>query len=160
MALMCLCAAPFAASSVEHEKPNTASIVKQLVKDPNYRWYMLGIFSYFFAIYIPFAHIGYYCLTIGLTFKNAYELLAILAGSSMVGRMITGVAASKFGSLWLYRVNFFIATLMSFVWIACDTYDTMVVFAVFYGFAYGSILTLHTRPNTGVWITLVRRMVC
>ncbi|KAM4065024.1 major facilitator superfamily protein [Hirsutella rhossiliensis] len=72
----------------------------------------------------------------------ALDLLAILNGASVVGRLLAGLAAAVFGPTETIGVSLVAGSTMLFCWMAVDTVAGTIVWAVFWGMVSGILVTL------------------
>ena len=108
-----------------------------------------GVFFIEWALFIPISYISSYALFHGVSTTFSYQLLALLNVGSFFGRWAPGYVADRFG-----RFNTMIATVaLCFVsvlclWLTCSPQDgpgsiaQLVIFALIFGFASGSNISL------------------
>ncbi|KAI2601774.1 putative MFS monocarboxylate transporter [Hypoxylon sp. NC1633] len=72
----------------------------------------------------------------------ALDLLAILNGASVVGRLLAGFIAAKFGPTETILVSLVLASMLLFCWIAVATVVGTIIWAVFWGMISGILVTL------------------
>jgi MFS family permease len=70
------------------------------------------------------------------------DLLPILNGASVIGRLLAGIAAAVFGPTETITVSLVAGSILLFCWIAVDTVAGTVVWAVFWGMISGILVTL------------------
>lgn len=113
------------------------------LENPPYAVYTLASIFTISAQYTPAFFIQDYALGKGIMDENlASYLLPMLNACSVLGRIAPNLIADRIGGLNVMIPAVFIATLLSFVWIAISTTAGCIVFSCLYGFSIGSILSL------------------
>ncbi len=105
-------------------------------------WFTLFIFLCFavpvFAIMI---HIAPHAIDLGISAASAANILAIIGGMSIVGRIALGAAADRIGNRAALIISFSLMSATLF-WLTLVTQEWMFyMFAVFFGFAYGGFIS-------------------
>lgn len=72
----------------------------------------------------------------------ASDLLAILNGASVVGRLIAGVVAAKYGPTETIFISLVMGSILLFCWIVVDTVPGTIVWSVFWGMISGVLVAL------------------
>lgn len=118
---------------------------------------IVGLFLMELGLFIPLAYLTSYCIDNGMGEAFSYNILAILNAASVFGRALPGFVADKLGR---YNTDAVLLLLSAFtalgIWLpltlARPTGDAFtggaVVFAIAFGFASGSNLSL-TGPCIG-----------
>ena len=70
------------------------------------------------------------------------DLLSILNGASVVGRLIAGALAAKYGPTETISVTLVFGSITLFCWIAVKSLAGVIVWAVFWGMISGSLVAL------------------
>ncbi|KAK9441950.1 Major facilitator superfamily domain, general substrate transporter [Metarhizium brunneum] len=70
------------------------------------------------------------------------DLLSILNGVSVIGRLVAGLAAAIFGPTETIAVSLVAASVLLFCWIPVDTVAGTIVWAIFWGMVSGILVTL------------------
>ncbi|KAK8923106.1 MFS transporter asaE [Metarhizium anisopliae] len=70
------------------------------------------------------------------------DLLSILNGVSVIGRLVAGLAAAIFGPTETIAVSLVAGSVLLFCWIPVDTVAGTIVWAVFWGMVSGILVTL------------------
>lgn len=99
----------------------------------------------FWAVFVGYYYIAPYSrdiITPSLTYTQSLNLLLILNGVGVFGRMISNHYADTFGPLELLIPTCLLAAVATFSWIAVHTPGQTYVWTVFYGIISGSILSL------------------
>ncbi|KAK4124553.1 MFS general substrate transporter [Parathielavia appendiculata] len=113
-------------------------------KDARFAFASIGIFFMEWGLFVPLTFIVSYAAAHGQDATESYLLLSYLNAGSVVGRVLPGLLADRFG-----RFNVIIATIaLCFVtvlalWLPAGTSKAMLItYAVLFGFASGSNLGL------------------
>ncbi|KAL3599912.1 hypothetical protein FPOAC2_04140 [Fusarium poae] len=114
-------------------------------KQLDYTFFTIGMFFNFWAVFFGYYYIASYSRDIinpTLTYTDSLNLLLILNGVGVFGRMIANHYADTFGPLELLIPSCLVAAIAMFSWIAVHTPTHAYVWTVFYGIIGGSILSL------------------
>ncbi|KAF4445811.1 major facilitator superfamily transporter [Fusarium austroafricanum] len=114
-------------------------------KELEYTFFTAGMFFNFWAVFFGYYYIASYSRDMvipHLSYTDSLNLLLILSGVGLVGRMIPNHYADTFGPLNLMIPTCFIASIATFSWIAVHTPGQVYTWTVFYGIIGGSILSL------------------
>lgn len=110
--------------------------------------FTLAYFLIFVAIYVPVVYIQSFSLSTGAVDQQlAFYLLPILMSSSAVGRFVLGYVADKVGVLNLAFLMTAAASVLCAGWIGAANPAGVIIFALLYGVALGSVVSL---PSPGV----------
>jgi MFS family permease len=71
-----------------------------------------------------------------------FNLLAILNGSSAVGRLLAGIAAAKFGPTETIFVSLVLGSIVLFCWILVDSIQGTIAWSVLWGMVSGVLVAL------------------
>jgi MFS family permease len=105
---------------------------------------LLAVFMFLasMGLFIPFFYITSYSISLGKDPDMSFYLISILNGVSLIGRLLPGILADRYGPFNLT----FLATFFSGIICCCMTsaksLGGLVVIAATYGFASGAILSL------------------
>ena len=133
-------------SRLPRKKYEAASVLPDLAvfKDPIFSLVTLGLFLMEWGIFVPITYITSYAVSHGASTALGFQILALLNTGSFFGRALAGWLADIFG-----RFNMLIITISWCVianlalWLpAGDSKPLLIVFALFFGFASGSNLSL------------------
>lgn len=78
----------------------------------------------------------------------AFYLVSIVNGASLLGRVLPGVVADRWGRFNLLVTSAFTAGIIVFCWTGATTVAGLVVWTAAYGFASGAILSLQLACAT------------
>lgn len=116
----------------------------RIFKDPAFAITVLGVYLLELAVFVPLAYLSSYTLYRGFSSDLSYQVLVILNVGSIFGRWLPGFYADSIG-----RYNTMILTTILTVvsvlgiWLSAgDTKAGLVVFALTFGFASGSNISL------------------
>jgi nitrate/nitrite transporter NarK len=125
------------------EKPNVGKYMKELVRtDRSYQLLMLATTITQFGMYVPFIFMVPYVLGLGLSPQQGNNLIGTMFATSIFGRLGLGTIGAKFGALHMTCFSALLASISSYAWIACTTYESLMGFASAYGIAYGAAIAL------------------
>jgi MFS family permease len=99
-------------------------------------------FFVFLGLFIPFIFITTYAIASGMETSLAFYLISILNASSVFGRIGSGFLADRIGT---FNVQFIFTSMMAIsvaVWIVCTETQTIILFAILYGFVSGGFISL------------------
>jgi predicted MFS family arabinose efflux permease len=101
-----------------------------------YTLYAIGLFLVCLGVYFAFYYISAYAVNvIGVSYGTSINLILIINGMGLPGRLIPGYIANR----WLGPYNTlipltFIASLLMFCWAAVETKASLYAFTILYGF--------------------------
>ena len=75
----------------------TGNDISYMFKDRTYSLFVAAMFFIMWSLFIPLYYLPVYGLKLGMSDVMANNLLAILNAGSLVGRVLLGVAADRFG---------------------------------------------------------------
>lgn len=114
--------------------------VDGVYKTRPYIFLFLSAFFLGYGVFIPFAHIVPFAIDQGISPTSASILLSIMGAASIIGRLLLGVFADKFGTLLLLRVCFFFLGIFPIMWIFSTSFGLLATFGFFYGFFAGGFI--------------------
>ncbi|KIK56225.1 hypothetical protein GYMLUDRAFT_247979 [Collybiopsis luxurians FD-317 M1] len=111
--------------------------------DPCYLFLAIGCWFAIFAIWNPFFYVGLSAkMANPVSYLNPYYL-SILCAASIVGRVTTGIFASRAGAFNLMWIStFFSAALILAFWYTSFDEANLMIFAILYGASAGPFFTL------------------
>ncbi|EGY20287.1 riboflavin transporter MCH5 [Verticillium dahliae VdLs.17] len=108
-----------------------------------YTFYALGSFLCFMGVYFAFFYLASYSRDIqGLSYINSLNLLLLLNGIGVIGRLLPNYVADTLGTLNMFIPMAGISSLLAFSWMAVSSEPGLYAWAVFYGIAAGGIQSL------------------
>ena len=78
----------------------------------------------------------------GINPDLTFDLLAILNGSSVVGRILAGIVAAKFGPTETISVALVLGSMLLFCWIAVGSVAGTIIWSIFWGMISGVLVAL------------------
>lgn len=134
-----------------HKHDIKQQLKELLFHDRNYIVLILTCLFVMFGLYVPFVDVVPYMRSKDLSNDDANQVMAVIAGMSMVGRLSSGIAAKRLGSRALFRISSAICTISMFAWLVCTTRGDMIAFGVFFGIGYGGVLVMPTVLSAEYW---------
>ncbi|MFC2017110.1 MFS transporter [Chloroflexota bacterium] len=138
---------PYGENGIIENKQPSASIVggfsfKQAIKTGRFWLFDLILFCFMFAVMIIMVHIVPHAVDIGISAMTAAGILSIINGSSVIGRFFIGFIADRIGARPALAACL-VALTLALIWLLfAQEIRILYVFAVVFGFAYGSIISL------------------
>ncbi|OZJ03099.1 hypothetical protein BZG36_03361 [Bifiguratus adelaidae] len=115
---------------------------RDLFRNRVFLTYIAALFLCFLGLYIPFFFITVDAINKGISVSYAFYLITIINASSAFGRIIPGLIADKFGRLNVLFLAAAMSALLNFLWITSSNVWEITLFAVAFGFASGSCISL------------------
>ncbi|KAJ3569824.1 hypothetical protein NP233_g4800 [Leucocoprinus birnbaumii] len=134
------------------KKGNTSPMVKEILTDIPYLFYMAGSFLVFWGIFIPFFYLQLWSSLHSINAKVTKYSITIMNATSIVGRIVPNMIADKYGPLNTAVIFSFITGCLVFVMFGATTSGGVVAFGIFYGFFSGGMVSL-TTPTVSSFIT-------
>jgi MFS family permease len=105
-------------------------------REPAYSLYLIGLFLFCFGIFFAFYYVTSYAVdVVGVPYSTAINLLMIMNGLGLVGRLIPGyIATAYLGPYNTIIPLCFITTTIMYCWAAVSSVASLYAFAVLYGF--------------------------
>lgn len=105
--------------------------------------YSFAAFLAFIGLYFPFFYAPIYGSRVaGLSEDVSFYLLPVLNASSIFGRILPGLIATKVGPLNAMIPCSIITSILAFAWLGISSAAGLWVFCVLYGFFSGAFITL------------------
>ncbi|KAJ7153067.1 MFS general substrate transporter [Mycena crocata] len=104
--------------------------------------YCIGSFIVTLGFFTISTYISTSTLSIGLSRNFAFYLVAIINGSSTIGRCVCGFLGDRFGPLNVIISTTFVIGITTFAWPFCRTVASLAVVSVLYGFSVGGFTAL------------------
>lgn len=102
---------------------------------------IVALFFMFFGMFTPFFYLPTYAVSRGMSPTLAGYLLSILNAASTFGRIIPGLLADKWGKINMFGFGGVITGIVVCTMNAADTNAGLIVYAVFFGFTSGTIIS-------------------
>jgi MFS family permease len=120
----------------------TGLSLRETLSTPTFRWFYLATVLASPVMFIPFAHVSASARDLGLGEAFAVGLVGLIGVGSLVGRFAIGVVADRLGraqTLVLMQLSMGASYVL---WGAAGGQGMLVVFALWFGLSYGSIVSL------------------
>ncbi|KAJ4405299.1 hypothetical protein N0V82_010333 [Gnomoniopsis sp. IMI 355080] len=107
-------------------------------KEPRFTMLSVSLFFVFFGSYTPFFYLPTFAVKQGMNESLAGSLLAITNGTSIIGRIVPGILADRFGKLNTFALGSITTGVAVFCMITAHTTAGLVVYAACLGLAAGT----------------------
>ncbi|KAI0535005.1 riboflavin transporter MCH5 [Xylaria digitata] len=112
-----------------------------------YTFYAIGMFFNFWGVYFPFYYLGAFSRNTSfvrpsLSYVDSLNLVLILNGVSILGRLLPNHLADRYGPLTILAPFALLGGVTIFAWMVIDTATKLYIWATFYGIAAGGIQSL------------------
>ncbi|KAL0081133.1 major facilitator superfamily domain-containing protein [Phycomyces blakesleeanus] len=133
-----------------HPRPTTKSPIKvAMLKDLNYMLWVVGAVISLTGFYIPIYYIPRFATSIGVNHTDSSNIVGVCCAMNAVGRLILGFIGDRVGRVNTYIVASTLSGLFCMVvWPFATTYNTLLGFAVLFGF-FGGVYYALAAPITG-----------
>ncbi|KAH0848285.1 putative MFS monocarboxylate transporter [Fonsecaea pedrosoi] len=150
MAFVLLPLMAFACIFVKPRLPprTTTFFIWKAFQEANFVLLIAALFFIFMGMWMPLFYLPSYAVSQGMDPTLASYLLAILNGASTFGRIVPGILADKLGRLNVFAAGALSTGVLIFCLTKADTTAGLVVYAVFVGFASGTIISGATAAFT------------
>ena len=116
--------------------------LRETLRSPTFRWLYLATVLASPVMFIPFAHVSASARDLGLGEAFAVGLVGLIGVGSLVGRFAIGLLADRLGraqTLVLMQLSMGASYVL---WGAAGGQFLLVIFALWFGLSYGSIVSL------------------
>ena len=116
--------------------------LRESLRTPTFRWFYLATVLASPVMFIPFAHLSASARDLGVHESLAVGLVGLIGIGSLVGRFSIGWLADRIGrapTLVLMQLTMGLSYLL---WAAAGGHALLVLFALWFGLSYGSIVSL------------------
>ncbi|KAI1277848.1 riboflavin transporter MCH5 [Xylaria sp. FL0933] len=126
----------------------TGSLVElSAFRELEYTFYTVGMFLNFWGVYLPVYYLGAYSRNSdfvhpSLSYTNSLNLVLILNGVSIFGRLLPNHLADRYGPLSILAPFALFGGITILAWMVVDTPTKIYVWAAFYGITAGGIQSL------------------
>lgn len=131
------------ASSVSSAGGSASGLsLRETLRSPTFRWLYLATVLASPVMFIPFAHVSASARDMGLGEAFAVGLVGLIGVGSLVGRFAIGLLADRLGraqTLVLMQLSMGASYVL---WGAAGGQAMLVLFALWFGLSYGSIVSL------------------
>ncbi|KAI0121677.1 major facilitator superfamily domain-containing protein [Xylariales sp. AK1849] len=129
-------------------------------KELEYTFYAMGMFFNFWAVYFGFYYVAAFsrdAITPGLSYTDSLNLLLLLNGIGVIGRIIPNHLADTVGPLNMMIPTCLVTGIALLSWIAVHTSGQLYAWTVFYGIAAGGIQSLFPAGLSSLTTDLRKR---
>jgi len=125
----------------------TGSLVEwSAFRELEYTFYAVGMFFNFWGVYFAFYYLGAFSrsesVVPSLSYVESLNLVLLLNGIGLVGRLLPGHLADRYGPLNMLAPAALFGGIAMFAWMVVDTPTKLYVWSSFYGIAAGGIQSL------------------
>ncbi|KAK5064722.1 hypothetical protein LTR84_000556 [Exophiala bonariae] len=115
----------------------------QAFKNVPFILFSTGLFLAFAGLYIPIFYIIFIAeIRAHVDEEFSFYLLPILNAASVLGRIIPGLLADRYGSLELLAVCTLASAIIAYIGVVINSLARLIVFAIIYGFLSGAVVSL------------------
>ena len=115
-------------------------------------WLASGmLFCFGFSVYAIVAHIVLHAIGLGMSPTSAPNVLATVGGLSLVGRIVLGSAADRFGNRQIFIMGFILMAAALFWLVPNKEVWELYVFAAVFGFGFGGCATSESPLVAGLF---------
>lgn len=109
-------------------------------KELDYTCYAIGSFLSFWGVYVPFFYLSSYAREVrGMSYSTALDLLLLMNGVGIVGRLLPSFLADKLGAVNMYLPMAVGSTILLYCWPAVDNTAGLYAWSCIYGIVAGGI---------------------
>jgi len=108
-------------------------------------------FCFGFCVYTIMTHIVLHAIGLGISSTSAANVLATIGGLSIVGRIVLGSAADRFGNRPVFVMGFILMAASLFWLVPAKEVWGLYLFAVVFGFAFGGCATSESPLVAGLF---------
>jgi MFS family permease len=116
--------------------------LRETLRTATFRWFYLAVVLASPVMFIPFAHVSASARDAGVDDSLAVGLVGLIGVGSLVGRFAIGVLADRIGRAPTLVVMQLSMGASYLLWAAAQGPVVLVVFALWFGLSYGSIVSL------------------
>ncbi len=103
------------------------------------------------ALFVPFVFLPPFASTLGTSSVAGAALVGVIGMASVVGRLVIGTLADRFGAVRIYQGCFGLMASSFLLWLVADSYPMLVAFAVLLGLGYGGFIALNPAVIAAVY---------
>ena len=108
-------------------------------------------FCFGFCFYTIMTHIVLHAIGLGISSTSAANILATIGGLSIVGRIVLGSAADRFGNRQVFIIGFMLMAAALFWLVPAKELWALYLFVVVFGFAIGGCATSESPLVAGLF---------
>ncbi|CAO3671077.1 unnamed protein product [Rhizopus stolonifer] len=123
--------------------PIKSPIKPKMLKDIDFVIMLFGVVIALFGYLIPLYYLPTYARSFGVDSTQSSNLVGVACAMNAIGRLILGYFADRIGRLNMFTLaSIFSGLICMILWPFAKTYETMMAFAVLFGFTCGIYYTL------------------
>ncbi|KZT35856.1 MFS general substrate transporter [Sistotremastrum suecicum HHB10207 ss-3] len=108
--------------------------------------YTVAMFVAFLGLFTPLTFMSDQAQALGLSASFGTYLVAIVNGSTIIGRLTCGFVAVRFGSLNLMIISTTLAMIFTYAWAYAKSLPSYIVVSCLYGISLGGFISLFPVP--------------
>jgi len=108
-------------------------------------------FCFGFCVYTIMTHLYLHATELGISLTSAANILATIGGLSIVGRIVLGSAADRFGNRQIFIIGFILMTAALFWLVPARELWGLYLFVAVFGFAFGGCATSESPLVAGLF---------
>ncbi|KAH7130185.1 riboflavin transporter MCH5 [Dendryphion nanum] len=120
-------------------------------KEIEYSLFAIGCLLTYTGAFVPFFFLITYARDIqGLSYSESLNLLLVLNGIGILGRLFPSYLADRLGMLNVFTAMVFLGSLAMYTWIAVSSVTGLYVWTIFYSLFFGGIQSLSPAALTSL----------
>lgn len=129
-------------------------------KELQYTFYVIGGFFAFLGCFVVFFFVVSYSRdVVGLSYTNALNLMLVMNGAGIPGRLVPNYLADRLGALNMFSVFATVAGVCGLAWMAVDSVPALYPWTLFMGIFAGGIQSLFPAGTSALTPDLRKRGV-
>ncbi|RAH45796.1 putative MFS monocarboxylate transporter [Aspergillus brunneoviolaceus CBS 621.78] len=126
----------------QHSQKPSSHETPSILKNPTMHLTCLAFFMIYFGMFSPFFYTTSYAVAEGFSADLAFYTISIINGASLLGRILPGILADRYGRFNCCFVATFTSGIVALCWTKVTSVAGLVIFSTAYGFSSGAILSL------------------
>lgn len=119
-----------------------STVLSSIRSNPIFRIFFSSAAVASYGYWVPFVHIVPYARDHGITAASAALLVSVMGVANIIGRVVLGSVADRFGRRRIIQVALASMACSTFLWPLADSMPTLLVFTAVYGFFAGTFISL------------------
>ena len=115
---------------------------KAMFTCPKYLAFLAADTIAFFGLYSPYIFVSAYGVSRGASLSTSFFMASVLNATSFFGRFLIGLLADKMGWFNTLSASTLLTAIIAFCWPAAHSVSAQFVWAAFYGFWAGAVVSL------------------
>ena len=113
------------------------SEVRAVLTQPSFILLAIGLAVTYLGFFSPLFFVSRYAVSLGMSQSLAFYLISVVNGASLIGRILPGALADRWGHFNLLTLAALISGLIAFCWTEARSIGGLVVWSLAYGFSSG-----------------------